>query len=469
MWTPLPGPQTDAYYSEADELFYGGAAGGGKSFLALGLAVTQHERSVVFRREYKHLTSLIRDSHQILDGTGARWNGSSKTWTGIPGGRLLDFGAMQYSGRKSGWQGQPHDLIVFDEGAQFNESDYLFVSGWNRTATPTQRCRIIVCSNPPTAATGEWVIRRWAPWLDATHPSPAQPGELRWFARIDDVDTEVDGPEPVEWNNEWLYPRSRTFIPASLEDNPYYAHDNQYRATLQSMPEPLRSQLLYGDFNIGLRDDPWQVIPTAWAKAAMDRWDDWVENGKPGQYEGMGVDVGRHHDLTIIAHRYGNAIDTLHRMPVGTSTMAAVGIIGGVLQQCPNAYCNPDETGVGTGLVDRLLELGYKRRVNPFVAGAKTDRRTRDGVLGFANRRSMGWWNLRELLDPEALTEPVVLPPDPELLGDLCAIRYKLSSDGKIQIEPKENTQEKLGRSPDAGDAVMQAFAPPERRATLIV
>ena len=34
-------------------------------------------------------------------------------------------------------------------------------------------------------------------------------------------------------------------------------------ATLQSLPEPLRSQMLYGDFNAGTEDDSMQVIPTA--------------------------------------------------------------------------------------------------------------------------------------------------------------------------------------------------------------
>jgi hypothetical protein len=42
--------------------------------------------------------------------------------------------------------------------------------------------------------------------------------------------------------------------------------------TLQSLPEPLRSQMLYGDFRAGVQDDPWQVVPTAWVEAAMARW-----------------------------------------------------------------------------------------------------------------------------------------------------------------------------------------------------
>ena len=49
-WVPNVGPQTEAYYSEADEIFYGGEAGGGKTDLGIGLALTEHKRSLILRR-----------------------------------------------------------------------------------------------------------------------------------------------------------------------------------------------------------------------------------------------------------------------------------------------------------------------------------------------------------------------------------------------------------------------------------
>ena len=39
LWLPNPGPQTDAYFSPADVLLFGGQAAGGKSDLLLGLAI----------------------------------------------------------------------------------------------------------------------------------------------------------------------------------------------------------------------------------------------------------------------------------------------------------------------------------------------------------------------------------------------------------------------------------------------
>jgi hypothetical protein len=42
-WVPNPGPQTQAFLCEADELLYGGEAGGGKTDLGIGLALTSHK------------------------------------------------------------------------------------------------------------------------------------------------------------------------------------------------------------------------------------------------------------------------------------------------------------------------------------------------------------------------------------------------------------------------------------------
>ncbi len=42
VFTPLPGPQTMALDSAADETLFGGSAGGSKSYLLLGCAATQH-------------------------------------------------------------------------------------------------------------------------------------------------------------------------------------------------------------------------------------------------------------------------------------------------------------------------------------------------------------------------------------------------------------------------------------------
>lgn len=76
------------------------------------------------------------------------------------------------------------------------------------------------------------------------------------------------------------------------------------------------------------------------------------------------------------------------------------------------------------------------------------------------NRRSEGWWRLREALDP-SYSPTIELPPDDELAGDLIAPPWKIATSGKIQVESKDELRkaDRLGRSADVGDAVMQLFA----------
>src|SRR3954470_21058838 len=57
-WVPNPGPQTQAFQCEADELFYGGEAGGGKTDLGIGLALTEHKRSLLLRRINKDAVKI---------------------------------------------------------------------------------------------------------------------------------------------------------------------------------------------------------------------------------------------------------------------------------------------------------------------------------------------------------------------------------------------------------------------------
>src|SRR5262245_15178423 len=70
LWVPLPGPQQQAYDSPADELFFGGAAGPGKTQLLLGLAYTRHQRAIVFRREFSQLREIVEQAAQMIGRNG---------------------------------------------------------------------------------------------------------------------------------------------------------------------------------------------------------------------------------------------------------------------------------------------------------------------------------------------------------------------------------------------------------------
>ena len=181
-WRPTPGPQTDAYLSKADLLLYGGAGGGGKTDLIVGLAMNEHKRIVIFRRAFGELSDIIERFLTV--------NGSRVGYSGSPqpryknGDHLVEFGALEQPGSEKSWRGRAHDLICWDEGGELSVEKVSFVMGWLRSTDPDRRCRAVIASNPPTGGDGSWLLEWFAPWLDPLFSNPAKPGELRWAITI---------------------------------------------------------------------------------------------------------------------------------------------------------------------------------------------------------------------------------------------------------------------------------------------
>lgn len=399
---------------------------------------------------------MIDRSQELLVGYG-HFNSTYSRWK-LPG-RSLEFGGVRDPKDVAKWQGQPHDFIGFDEADGFLESQVRFLMGWNRTTKPHQRCRVMLCFNPPSRAEGRWLLQFFGPWIDRKHPRPAMPGELRWYAMIEGKEIEREDGTPFLHDGETILPRSRTFIPARITDNPHLMATG-YMSQLQAMPEPLRSQLLYGDFDAGIEDDPWQVVPTAWIEAAMARW-------KPGPPAGVrlsaiGVDVARGgKDKTVIVKRYGNWFAPLDKHP-GKSTpdgQAVANLISRALAENSSALVCIDAIGVGSSPVDLMKMLHQGRRLLPIQSGAAVGKMDRAGVLRFVNIRSYLWWSFRELLDP-ANGHKIALPLDQELLADVTATRWEMTSGG-VKLESKDEAKKRLGRSPDCGDALVYSIAMP--------
>jgi len=473
-WVPLPGPQTMAYESEADVIGFGGAAGGGKTDLACGITLTKHQVVQIFRREGTELNAIIDRMAEIVnhrDGLG----GKPPVWR-APGGkaRLVEFCSAPNLGDEKKFQGRAKDLLVIDEAANFLEQQVRFLMGWVRTTDPNQRTRTLLTFNPPTSAEGRWLIAFFAPWLDKKYVGPggrAKPGELRYVAVIDGKDQWVTSPAPfVMRDGERVYdfdpaehspvdiitPQSRTFIPSRVTDNPYLVGTN-YMAQLQALPEPLRSQMLYGDFEAGMEDDIWQVIPTKWAEAAMARWTNRAPKGEMLQ---MGVDVARGgQDDTIIATRHraenhGLWFAPLVKVPKADTDDGDKCAAQVLARRRDAAPINIDVIGVGASPYDSVKRTGAQvYGVN--VAERPSRAADRTGRLMFNNLRTDLWWALREALDPTYDTG-IALPPDRDLLAELCAPRYKLLG-REIQVESREDIVKRIGRSPDRATAVVLA------------
>ncbi len=470
VWFPLEGPQMAAYLSQADIIGYGGAAGGGKTDLIAGLSLNVHKRVLIVRREKAQTDGIVQRLEEIV-GHKNGYNTQKSAWR-FDDGRLLEFGGLDNMGDEKRWQGRAHDLKALDEATEIRELQAMFVMGWNRTSDPTIKPKCLLTFNPPTTAEGRWVLDFFAPWIKKGHPNPAKPGELRWFARIGGKDKEVESNKPfVLIDDQIVYdfdpndykpehiikPKSRTFIPARVTDNKYYM-ETGYMSTLQALPEPLRSQMLYGDFGAGIEDDPWQVIPTEWVEAAQARWKELAEmrmvHRGDFKMDSYGLDVARGGgDNTIGYARYQHWYDRANVLEGKDSPDGPTSASFAVSHVRDHAPIHVDVIGVGASTYDFLKQSGI--HVVPVDVRNAATSFDRSGQLSFYNLRSQLWWQFREALDP-AYGSTVALPPEPKLLADLTAPRWALQGT-KIKVESREEIIKRIGRSPDYGSAIINA------------
>ena len=464
IWVPNPGPQTAAYRSLADELYYGGQAGGGKSDLACGLGLTKHEKSLILRRFNDDAKVLAERTLGII-GNRDGYNGQAQILR--LENRMLEYGGCKDLEDRQRYKGDPHDLICFDEIPDFLEAQYTFIIGWNRSANPKQRCRVVCTGNPPTTAEGLWVIKRWAAWLDPKHEKygKVKEGELLWYTTIDGQDTEVDGPGPHHINGEAIMAKSRTFIRAKLSDNPDLANTN-YDAVLAAMPEELRNAYRGGRFDAGLKDKAFQLIPTEWVRAAQERWTDKPPVGVP--MCAMAIDcTGGGNDPMVIVWRHDGWFAPCvtiqgHEIQAHMAGRAAAGHV--VMYRRDNAIMIVDMGGGYGGPLYEHLHMNFDTHADmePIVKAYKGSeasiRRTQDGTIGFNNRRTEALWKFREALDPGQVGgSPIMLYPGNIILGDLTAPTYELRR-GQYHAETKESVCKKLGRSTNEGDSVCMAW-----------
>jgi hypothetical protein len=246
IFKPNEGPQTDFLESGEQQVLYGGAAGGGKSYALLADAMRDawhsQYRGIIFRRTNDELRELIDKSKQLypLVYPGAQWLSQQSTWR-FPSGANLWLTYLERDDDVMRYQGQAFTYIGFDELTQW----------------PTPYCWNYLSSRLRTTASDLNLVQRattnpggpGAAWVRRMFIDPAPPGKAFWATDIDTDDNRVLVAPPGHVRaGQPLY--KRRFIPAKLSDNPYLMQDGRYETSLLALPEAQRRRLLDGDWDV---------------------------------------------------------------------------------------------------------------------------------------------------------------------------------------------------------------------------
>lgn len=207
----------------ADEVLFGGAAGGGKSYAQLIDAMLyalkyQKSKQLVLRRTFPDLErSLILVSLGLYPRSVAKYNSSTHRWT-FTNGSIIEFGYCDNEKDVYRYQGAEYDVIRFDELTHFSEQMYIYLISRLRGANdyPKQ----IKSSTNPGGVGHQWVKKRF---IDFGYPNKTQ--------------TTGAG--------------TRIFIPSKVQDNKFLLKaDPNYVKRLENLSEKDKKALLYGDWDI---------------------------------------------------------------------------------------------------------------------------------------------------------------------------------------------------------------------------
>lgn len=223
-------------------LFYGGAKGGGKSYLIRARQVYRrfkypNTKGLIIRKTYPELLSNhIRMFFQEYPIVRDWYNKAEKTiyW---PNGSITEFSYLKNTDDVYTYQGREFDDIDIDEITQHEEEVFKILRSSNRTTNPNIRPTMMLTGNPGGIGHG-------------------------WVKRIF-VDRQFkDGETPDDF----------AFISAKVEDNAaLMENDPQYIRRLNDLPDHLRRAYKDGDWDIfagqvfdwrpTIKGRPYHVIP----------------------------------------------------------------------------------------------------------------------------------------------------------------------------------------------------------------
>lgn len=242
-YVPQPKQQL-LHATTAKQIFFGGAAGGGKTKALRWDAIAFCLRNpnctaVLFRRtlpqlEQNHIIWIRRELPESI----GRFNETRKRFE-FKNGSLLIFKHLEHEQDVEDIQGWEIHWAGVDEGAQMTPYQLAYIrsrirlGSWKAADTEDAKRlpRFVIASNPGGIS---------HTFLKNSFIKPSPPGELFFDATLKD---EKD-PNDKGWPS--------IFIPAAMKDNAYL--DAGYASSFKQLPEWMQRQLVEGD---------WDVVPGA--------------------------------------------------------------------------------------------------------------------------------------------------------------------------------------------------------------
>jgi len=320
-----------------------------------------------------------------------------------------EFGSTKFQGYHS-----PNLLVIFDEAPGVERSIHIAVE----TLATGQNNRILKIGNP-TSPTGEFYNNCYSENWNKIQVSCFDHPNIKNQREI------IPGAVTIDWierqKKEW------------------------------GEGSPLWLAKVLGEFPDETEDT---LIPLSWCENAT-KWE--VEQNDRCN---LGVDPARFGDDKTVGYEIASNTAKLLFDISKEDTMMVSGRLVNIIDNYKSIGI--DETGVGGGVVDRVREVlnsdldpkgrkGYKVRGLHFGSQAINP-------IRFFNLRAEMYWNLRERLNPDnEQWNRLKIPYDSELINQLAGMKYSFTSNGRIQIESKDEVKKRIGKSPDRADALVIA------------
>lgn len=156
----------------------------------------------------------------------------------------------------------------------------------------------------------------------------------------------------------------------------------------------------------------------------------------------IGVDVARFgDDQSIIYVRQGNHTVAVKKYR-NLSLMEFSDYVASAINHYHATMTFVDVVGIGAGVVDRLIQLGYTNVIGANAAFTPDNPR-------YKNKRAEMWDTMKKWLEDGG-----DIPDDPVLISELSSVQYKFDPSDRLQIEKKEDMKKRGLSSPDIADAI---------------